>query len=172
VTDILLPVLLLLLVAVLCVLLLILRKQGLQIDSTLLFSRLDTFEKGQERTESLLREEAARSREELSRTAREQRQELSEAFKGFGDSVVQRMRDVASIQKERLESMSAVIAKLADSTEKKFEALRVTVEGKLQSMQDENAKQLEQMRQTVDEKLQGTLEKRLGDSFKHVCVGF
>jgi DNA recombination protein RmuC len=168
VTDILLPVLLLLLVAVLCVLLLILRKQGLQIDSTLLFSRLDTFEKGQERTESLLREEAARSREELSRTAREQRQELSEAFKGFGDSVVQRMRDVASIQKERLESMSAVIAKLADSTEKKFEALRVTVEGKLQSMQDENAKQLEQMRQTVDEKLQGTLEKRLGDSFKQV----
>ncbi len=167
-TDILLPVLLLLLVAVLCVLLLILRKQGLQIDSTLLFSRLDTFEKGQERTESLLREEAARSREELSRTAREQRQELSEAFKGFGDSVVQRMRDVASIQKERLESMSAVIAKLADSTEKKFEALRVTVEGKLQSMQDENAKQLEQMRQTVDEKLQGTLEKRLGDSFKQV----
>ena len=167
-TDILLPVLLLLLVAVLCVLLLILRKQGLQIDSTLLFSRLDTFEKGQERTESLLREEAARSREELSRTAREQRQELSEAFKGFGDSVVQRMRDVASIQKERLESMSAVIAKLADSTEKKFEALRVTVEGKLQSMQDENAKQLEQMRQTVDEKLQGTLEKRLGESFKQV----
>ncbi|MEK6201630.1 MAG: DNA recombination protein RmuC [Desulfobulbaceae bacterium] len=158
----------LLLVAVLFVLLLILKKLGLQIDSPLLFSRLDIFEKGQERTELLLREEAARSREELSRTAREQRQELSEAFKGFGDSVVQRMRDVATLQQERLEAMSAVIAKLADSNEKKLEALRVTVEGRLQSMQDDNAKQLEQMRQTVDEKLQGTLEKRLGESFKQV----
>ena len=167
-TEILIAVLIVLLLAVLCVLLLILKKLALQIDAPLLFSRFDTFDKGQERTESLLREEAARSREELSRTAREQRQELSEAFKGFGDSVVQQMKDVASIQKERLESMSAVIAKLADSNEKKLEALRVTVEGKLQSMQADNAKQLEQMRQTVDEKLQGTLEKRLGESFKQV----
>jgi DNA recombination protein RmuC len=35
-------------------------------------------------------------------------------------------------------------------------------------MQIDNAKQLDQMRQTVDEKLQGTLEKRLGESFKQV----
>jgi DNA recombination protein RmuC len=42
------------------------------------------------------------------------------------------------------------------------------VEEKLQSMQSDNAKQLDQMRQTVDEKLQGTLEKRLGESFKLV----
>lgn len=161
-------VLIVLLVALLFVLLLILKKVSLQLDSSLLFSRLDGFEKGQERTEYILREEGVRSREELSKTAREQRQELSEAFKNFGDSVLQRMGDVAAIQKERLEAMSAVIAKLADSNEKKLEALRLTVEGKLQSMQADNAKQLEQMRQTVDEKLQGTLEKRLGESFKLV----
>jgi DNA recombination protein RmuC len=35
-------------------------------------------------------------------------------------------------------------------------------------MQIDNAKQLDQMRQTVDEKLQGTLDKRLGESFKQV----
>jgi DNA recombination protein RmuC len=35
-------------------------------------------------------------------------------------------------------------------------------------LQDDNSKSLEQMRQTVDEKLQGTLEKRLGESFKLV----
>ena len=34
--------------------------------------------------------------------------------------------------------------------------------------QKENAQQIEQMRATVDEKLQGTLEKRLGESFKLV----
>jgi len=35
-------------------------------------------------------------------------------------------------------------------------------------MQVDSARQLELMRQTVDEKLQGTLEKRLGESFKQV----
>ena len=60
------------------------------------------------------------------------------------------------------------ISKLADLNGKKLDEVRVTVESKLQSMQADNAKQLDQMRQTVDEKLQGTLEKRLGESFKHV----
>ena len=64
--------------------------------------------------------------------------------------------------------MTSEIGKLSDSTERKLEAVRVGVEGKLQSIQVENANQLELMRQTVDEKLQGTLEKRLGDSFKQV----
>ena len=166
--EILLSVLIVLLVALLVILLLVLKKVSLQIDASLLFSRLETFEKSQGRSEGIIREEGARSREELSRAAREQRQELSEAFRGFGESVVQRMRDVAAIQKERLEAMSAVIANLAASNEKKLEALRVTVEGKLQTMQADSARQLEQMRQTVDEKLQGTLEKRLGESFKLV----
>jgi DNA recombination protein RmuC len=131
-------------------------------------SRLDFFEKGQERAERAVREEVALSRDEQSKTAREQRLELTDAFKTFGDSVVQRMKDLAGIQKGQLEAMSSTIEKLSDTNEKKLEAVRVTVEGKLQSIQMDNAKQLEQMRQTVDEKLQGTLEKRLGESFKHV----
>src|SRR3954463_13168185 len=35
-------------------------------------------------------------------------------------------------------------------------------------MNESNERRLEQMRQTVDEKLQGTLEARLGESFKQV----
>jgi DNA recombination protein RmuC len=64
--------------------------------------------------------------------------------------------------------MSSTIGKLSESIEKKLEAIRGTVEGELRRMQTDNAKQLDQMRQTVDEKLQGTLEKRLGESFKQV----
>ena len=289
--NILLFVVLALLVAVVALLLVILRKSS-QTDSSLIASRLNAFEKAQERTEHAVREEVAQSRDEMGKTAREQRQELAEAFKAFGDSVVQRMMDIASMQKgqldafsdqlasfakasgerldgvraesatgakqlreevvatlsgisetinktmsglasaqkvqleafanqlasfakasgekldgvrtesatgakqlreeviatlkgitetttktmgelahlqrTQLETMSTAIGKLSDSNEKKLEAVRVTVEGKLQSMQIDNAKQLEQMRQTVDEKLQGTLEKRLGESFKQV----
>lgn len=64
--------------------------------------------------------------------------------------------------------MTSEIGKLSESNERKLEAVRVGVEGKLQSIQVENTNQLELMRQTVDEKLQGTLEKRLGESFKQV----
>lgn len=165
--DYLIFVLILLLVILLLVLLL-LKKITRQIDASVFMVRLDTLEKAQGRTEYILREEGISSREELNKTAREQRQELAEAFKNFGDGVLQRIKDVAAIQKERLEAMSIVIAQLAGSNEKKLEALRLTVEGKLHSIQADNAKQLEQMRQTVDEKLQGTLEKRLGESFKLV----
>jgi DNA recombination protein RmuC len=227
VTDILLIVAVVLLIAAAVLLLMLLRKaSGVDV----LSSRLDAFEKAQERTERAVREEVAQSRDELGKAAREQRQELTEAFKIFGESVVQRMMDVAgmqkgqldafssqlasfamasgerldgvraesatgakqlreeviatlkgiteattktmgelaNVQKAQLETMSSAIGKLSDSNEKKLEAVRLTVESKLQSMQIDNAKQLDQMRQTVDEKLQGTLEKRLGESFKQV----
>ena len=211
-------------------LLLVLLRRPTQASDAVLFSRFDAFDKAQERAEHTLREEMAQSRGELGKTAREQRQELSEIFRSLGDSVGQRMTDVAGMQKGQLdafsdqlalfargsgekldgiraesaagakqlreevvatltdisetmiktmsdlavvekvqlEGMTSAIGKLSDSNEEKLEAIRATVEGKLQSMQIDNAKQLEQMRQTVDEKLQGTLEKRLGESFKQV----
>ena len=40
----------------------------------------------------------------------------------------------------------------------------------MRELQSENEKKLEEMRKTVDEKLHGTLEKRLGESFKLVSV--
>jgi len=49
-----------------------------------------------------------------------------------------------------------------------MEALRKTLEDRLDVLRAENAQKLEQMRATVDEKLQATLEQRLGASFRHV----
>jgi DNA recombination protein RmuC len=189
-----------LLVAVLVLLVLLLRKSSHD-SSSVLGARLDVFEKAQERTERVIREEVAQSREELGKATREQRQELAVAFQGFGDSVAQRIIELASMQKGQLDTFSGQLASFAQasgekldavrtesataakqlreevvttltslsaSNEKKLEAIKVTVEGELQSMKADNAKQLEQMRQTVDEKLQGTLERRLGESFKLV----
>jgi DNA recombination protein RmuC len=107
-------------------------------------------------------------RTESATGAKQLREEVIAALKGITESTTKTMGELANIQKTQLEAMSTAIGKLSDSNEKKLEAVRVTVEGKLQSMQIDNAKQLEQMRQTVDEKLQGTLEKRLGESFKQV----
>ena len=96
------------------------------------------------------------------------REEVVAALKGITDITTKTMGELANVQKGQLEAMSLAIGKLAESNEKKLEAVRTTVEGQLQSMKSDNATQLEQMRLTVDEKLQGTLEKRLGESFKQV----
>src|SRR5690606_9209443 len=86
-------------------------------------------------------------------------------------------------QRELLErSMSAVSERLHASSRASIEAQGVLQEvlrdelGKLQqALRDElerlrsgNEAKLEKMRETVDEKLQGTLERRLGESFKLV----
>src|SRR5438128_7282036 len=51
---------------------------------------------------------------------------------------------------------------------KSLEGVRSIVDLRLKELQEDNAKQIDKMRATVDEKLQGTLEKRLGESFKLV----
>jgi DNA recombination protein RmuC len=51
---------------------------------------------------------------------------------------------------------------------KSLEGVRTIVDLRLKEIQQDNAKQIDKMRATVDEKLQGTLEKRLGESFKLV----
>jgi DNA recombination protein RmuC len=51
---------------------------------------------------------------------------------------------------------------------KSLEGVRAIVDLRLKELQQDNAKQIDKMRATVDEKLQGTLEKRLGESFKLV----
>ncbi len=49
-----------------------------------------------------------------------------------------------------------------------LESVRSIVDLRLKQLQDDNSKQIDKMRATVDEKLQGTLERRLGESFKLV----
>lgn len=49
-----------------------------------------------------------------------------------------------------------------------LESVRGIVDLRLQELQKDNAQQIDRMRATVDEKLHGTLEKRLGESFKLV----
>jgi DNA recombination protein RmuC len=49
-----------------------------------------------------------------------------------------------------------------------LEGVRSIVDLRLKQLQEDNSKQIDKMRATVDEKLQGTLEKRLGESFKLV----
>ena len=100
-------------------------------------------------------------REEAGHNGKRQRDEIAASLKGFNDSILKGMGEMAGGQKHQLEAFALQLGKLTESNETKLEALRQAVDGKLKQIQEDNARQLDQMRATVDEKLQGTLEKRL-----------
>jgi len=130
--------------------------------------RLEALERLLERGERTQREELARSREEAQTIGRQGREESLNAVKVLGDGLLQRMSELAGLQKSQLELFGDQLKTLTSTNDARMEKLRETLQNRLQSIQEDNAKQLEQMRATVDEKLHATLEKRLGESFKLV----
>jgi DNA recombination protein RmuC len=66
------------------------------------------------------------------------------------------------------EEASAAAKNQREELTNSLEGVRSVVDVRLRELHEENAKQIDKMRATVDEKLQGTLEKRLGESFKLV----
>src|SRR5438046_5175702 len=66
------------------------------------------------------------------------------------------------------EEAGAAAKNQREELSRSLEGVRSIVDVRLRQLQDDNAKQIDKMRATVDEKLHGTLEKRLGESFKLV----
>lgn len=142
-------------------------------------SLFESLEKGLNKLESSSKDEFARNREEFSKNSKETREELTNSFRTFGDSVSGRMSEIANLQKNQLDTFSNQLTSLTKTIEEKIERMtqaneqrldkmRETIESKLKTIQEDNSQQLEKMRQTVDEKLHKTLEQRLGESFKIV----
>ncbi len=101
--------------------------------------RLTSFTEASENSAKLQRDESATSRVELQKT-------LNESMK----------------------NLETKISELTDSNAKKQTEMQQTLQTEIDKMRKGNEEKLEKMRETVDEKLQGTLEKRLGESFKLV----
>jgi len=135
-------------IAVILQLVLVLRK--VPADSGFMDETQRFIERSDERVERAVKDEISRNREESAHALRQSREELAGTLKGVGDTLHQQLTTLTRIN------------------EQKLEGLRTTVEEKLQALQVDNAGQLEKMRATVEEKLQGTLEKRLGESFRQV----
>ena len=114
---------------------------GLQLALLLRKAPIDfsPIQQANERTERAVRDEFSRNRTEAATAAQQSREGMDTSLKNVGDSLDRRLG-----------------------------AMRETIEARLGKIQEENTKKLDEMRQTVDEKLQGTLEKRLGESFKLV----
>lgn len=128
----------------------------------------EQLERGQERSERLLREEMERGREESARSLQLLREDIGGVVKHWGDSTVNSIGQLGLQQKGQLDTLSAQLVSMTGSNEQRMMELRATVDSRLHRLQEENALKLDQMRQTVDERLTATLEKRLGESFSQV----
>lgn len=130
-----------------------------------------------------LGEEAARNRDALrqaievkldhaaniqSTGAKSHREEMTDSFRKLGATLSDTLTDLGQHQKERLENVTTALSSLSEKHERSQEALRRSVESRLDAIRDENTTKLDEMRKTVDEKLQSTLETRLGESFDRV----
>lgn len=128
---------------------------------TSLQGRLEALENAHAEAERRLREDLGRARTEAAEDARRGREELGQTLGRVGDSLQERLAEMAAAHEQKLTALTS-------SNEERLERLRSTVDDRLGQMRRDNGDQLERMRHTVDEKLQGTLEKRLGESFKQV----
>lgn len=96
------------------------------------------------------------------------RGEVTASLKASAESLTTVLGKIGETQRERLDAVGLQLGTLTERHEKGQEALRLTVEGRLDTLRQENTAKLDEMRRTVDEKLQSTLEQRLGESFNRV----
>lgn len=177
-TEILSVAILILLAVNLGALIFLLRRKP-KTDDPQLEARFGTMEKLFEQSSSVIHDELAKNRQEAGSTAREGREETIKAQVSLGESLRKELSAMGSGQKGQLDSFAKQLGTLSQSNEQKLDLLtksneerlnsmREVVDKRLRDLQQSNTEHLERMRETVDEKLQGTLEKRLGESFKQV----
>ena len=93
---------------------------------------------------------------------------LARLEQGLRDELARGRQESTVGSKLLREEVQLTLNQMAEQIRAAVAELRQAVEGRLDVLRTENTQKLEQMRQTVDEKLQGTLEQRLGASFKMV----
>ena len=114
-----------------------------------------------ERIRKAVEEDLRKGREESGTAARNLREEVSTSLTSLSENLSNTLTNASKLQQDQLKGLS-------ESNAKALEQVRTTLDTRMKQLQEENEKKLEEMRKTVDEKLHGTLEKRLGESFKLV----
>ena len=128
-----------------------------------------------------LTDEMRASREETGKSVGALGASLNEGIARTADAQDKRLHELrqtlsdgqSSLQKMVTDSLSGLDFRLQSALtqqEQRLEAMRLTMETRLHTIQQENVQKLDQMRATVDEQLQKTLTERIGQSFQQVST--
>lgn len=116
----------------------------------------------------LLQDEFSRARSDEVQMHKNLREEVAGAIRGGHDLMGNHLVKMSENQARQLDAMSKQWTGIADSNETRMRELQKTVDERLLHIEKQSGERLESMRKTVEEKLEGTLERRLGESFKLV----
>lgn len=146
---------------------------------TALETRFSTF--AQEQSEHLksMRQEASDGRTKLEEAVKQSSEafaqtqttrlgETNQAMKDLAERLEKAQATNREVQDKALGAIAQQVKALTEANDKKQDAMREALTANLGELRKDNEAKLEQMRATVEEKLQGTLEARLGESFKLV----
>jgi DNA recombination protein RmuC len=104
-----------------------------------------------------IQNDAKDNRKELNGALTSFESKFGDGIKDFNEQLRLKFGDLNKQQQDNALQSKASITEIKDAVEKQLKSIR-----------EDNTVQLNEMRKTVDEKLHDTLEKRLGESFKHV----
>lgn len=130
-----------------------------EINFDTLVAKIDFQEQNSARIEAGLKNDIAANRMELNRS-----------FKQFEDSLLRRLHENMTLEKQQYDSFSGLIESMKNANEQKLGQAIEKIDIKLETIRRDNGEQLEKMRETVDEKLSTTLENRLSESFRSVSM--
>lgn len=131
-------------------------------------SALAIFGNNLDKTGNSMKDEFQRNREESSKIAKDNRDELQKSLESFDNRLSGNIKEFSENLRINFESSGNRAKEQSQNIEQRLEKMRETIENKLKDIQADNSTKLEQMRVTVNEKLQETLNTRISESFKMV----
>ena len=153
------------------VLIIVFRRKGDDITPQLM-ARILEVQNGLSQIERNLKEDFRTNREESSRIASENREELNKAIGAFRSETAEAIRQLSRQNLEALTTAFNNFQESFDRNVRSFNDLQREKFGQLEARQNElvqgTEKKLETIRITVEEKLEKTLSERLGQSFETV----
>ena len=155
-----------LIIIILIIRIFILLKSPVQIESVK--ASLAIFGNNLDKINNSMKDEFQRNREESSKVAKDNRDELQKSLESFDTRLSGNIKDFNETQRLNFESSNTLAKEQALNIESRLEKMRETIENKLKEIQADNSAKLEKMRETVNEKLQETLNTRISESFKLV----
>lgn len=99
--------------------------------------KIDILDRNFARFEGILKDELSLVREESNKNARADREEILNSFKGFENSILARMVEVANLQKNQLEIFSSNLQELTNSNNFKLDRMSEKIDGSIRGLQEQ-----------------------------------
>lgn len=107
-------------------------------------------------------------RREAAESAHNLREEVLNGLQKVGEVLAKTQETAARLHQDHFDRFSTHMKEALEADARALEQLRLTLDSRLLELQTQNEAKLEEVRRTVDERLHGTLERRLGESFRLV----